>query len=169
MITSYGRKTTAPFFWIDQGFDNLRPIHWQPTLAGNRSFTLPYTEVSLEAFPDRKWAQFWYVFDYMSLSSTSLSLLLHPLLIKEFQNHLGLGCVELAYLVYCVVQKELPLFFVETAREILSLGPLDEKLETWGLTCYLSTITNKDCWWMLTPNPLSRHSSYPWAIPHKPL
>lgn len=52
--------------------------------------------------------------------------------IKELQNHLGLGYVEVASLVYCSVQRESPIFFVETARDILSLDPLDAMLAEWG-------------------------------------
>ena len=52
--------------------------------------------------------------------------------IKELQNHLGLGYVEVACLVYCSVQRETPLLFVETARDILSLDPTHETLASWG-------------------------------------
>ena len=48
------------------------------------------------------------------------------------QNHLGLGYVEVACLVYCSVMSETPLFFVETARDILSLPPSDNNLASWG-------------------------------------
>jgi hypothetical protein len=38
----------------------------------------------------------------------------------------------MACLVYCANLKETHLFFVETARDVLSLDPSDEKLLTWG-------------------------------------
>jgi hypothetical protein len=52
--------------------------------------------------------------------------------LKELQLHLALGYVEMACLVYCANYKETPLFFVETACDVLSLDPSDEKLLTWG-------------------------------------
>ena len=52
--------------------------------------------------------------------------------IKELQTHLGLGYVEVASFVYCSVQRESPVFFVETACDILSLDPSDARLATWG-------------------------------------
>jgi hypothetical protein len=59
-----------------------------------------------------------------------LSSFIHFL--KELQLHLGLVNVEMACLVYCANLKETPLFFVVTARDVLSLDPSDEKLLTWG-------------------------------------
>jgi hypothetical protein len=59
-----------------------------------------------------------------------LSSFIHFL--KELQLRLGLGYVEMACLVYCANLKETPLFFVETARDVLSLDLSDEKLLTWG-------------------------------------
>jgi hypothetical protein len=52
--------------------------------------------------------------------------------LRELQLHLGLGYVDMACLVYCANLKDTLLFFVETARDVLSLNPSDEKLLTWG-------------------------------------
>jgi hypothetical protein len=60
----------------------------------------------------------------------NLSSFIHFL--KELQLHLGLGYVEMACLVYHTNLKEIPLFFVETARDVLSLEPSGGKLLTWG-------------------------------------
>jgi hypothetical protein len=63
-----------------------------------------------------------------------LSCYIHFL--KELQNHLGLGYVEMARLVYCAIQGETHLYFVKTPRDDLSLGSSDENLLTWGRKTY---------------------------------
>jgi hypothetical protein len=59
-----------------------------------------------------------------------LSCFIHFL--KELQNHLRLGYVEMACFVYCANLKETALFFVETARDVVSFKPSHQKLLTWG-------------------------------------
>jgi hypothetical protein len=82
----------------------------------------------LEAIADPKRERFWYVSDAVSFEPSPLSVLLHSLL-KRTPKSSG---VEMAFWGYCAIQKETPLFFLETARGVLSLKQSDKKLLTWG-------------------------------------
>jgi hypothetical protein len=131
IITSYCRKMTAP---IHQCLNDL--ITYYQHLAN-----LPRRTIGLDLFikPTIPWkpSQTKSEQDF-GLFLTPCHFVLHHYLscyihfMKALQNHLGLGYVEMACLVFCAIQRETPFFFVKTAREILSLHPSNAKLLSWG-------------------------------------
>lgn len=131
IITSYGRKTTTPFY------ECLNDLITYYQLSSNLSRRFIGHDLFIKPTAPWKPSQTQSEIDF-GMFLTPCHFHLHHYLscfihfLKELQNHLGLGYVEMACLVYCANLKETPLFFVETARDVLSLKPSDEKLRTWG-------------------------------------
>ena len=131
IITSYGRMTKTPYYQCLDAFVTYYQLsaNLSRRVIGHNLFvkpTVPWKPLQTRSEND------------FGMFLTPCHFNLHHYLssfihfLKELQLHLGLGYVEMACLVYCANLKETPLFFVETARDVLSLDPSDEKLLTWG-------------------------------------
>jgi hypothetical protein len=143
IITSYGRMTKTPYYQCLDAFVTYYQLsaNLSRRVIGHNLFvkpTVPWKPLQTRSEND------------FGMFLTPCHFNLHHYLsrfihfLKELQLHLGLGYVEMACLVYCANLKETPLFFVETARDVLSLNRSDEKLLTWdrgiqfGYGLYLS-------------------------------
>jgi hypothetical protein len=131
IITSYGRMTKTPYYQCLNDFVTYYQLsaNLSRRVIGHNLFvkpTVPWKPLQTRSEND------------FGMFLTPCHFNLHHYLssfihfLKELQLHLGLGYVEMACLVYCANLKESPLFFVERARDVLSLDPSDEKLLTWG-------------------------------------
>jgi hypothetical protein len=131
IITSYGRMTKTPYY---QCLNNLVTYYQlfailSRRVIGHNLFVKP--TVPWKPSQTRSENDFGMFLTHCHFKLHHyLSSFIHFL--KERQLHLRLGYIEMAYLVYCANLKETPLFFVERARDVLSLNPSDEKLLTWG-------------------------------------
>jgi hypothetical protein len=131
IITSYGRMTKTPYYQCLNDFVTYYqlPADLSRRVIGHNLFVKP--TVPWKPLQTRRENDF-------GVFLTSCHFNLHHYLssfihfLKKLQLHLGLGYVEMACLVHCANLKETPLFFVETARDVLSLDPSHEKLLTWG-------------------------------------
>jgi hypothetical protein len=131
IITSYGRMTKTPYYQCLNDFVTYYQLsaNLSRRVIGHNLFVKP--TVPWKPSQTRSENDFGMLLTPCHFNLHHyLSSFIHFL--KEFQLHLGLGYVEMACLVYCANLKETPLFFVETARDALSLDPSDEKLLTWG-------------------------------------
>jgi hypothetical protein len=128
----YSRKKTTPFY---QGLNDLITYYYQLSanlsrkVIGHDLFIKPTVPWKPSQTQSEKAFGMFLTPCHFHLHHY-LSCFIHFL--KELQNHLGLGYVEMAWLVYCANFKETPVFFVETAQDVLSIKPSDEKLLTWG-------------------------------------